>query len=106
MASSTLVPKESLTSRVSPAGRPHRPTEPRVALSSQIDVTNVLIERSFAAYERDNSQQLFNHVAVLQGSAFPVVSEDLRDGSASEYSAYLKRQSMKLHHPCDFCFQA
>jgi hypothetical protein len=75
MASSTLVPKKSLASRASPAGRPHRPTEPRVALSSQIDATKVLIERLFAAYERDDSQQLFDHVAVLQGSAFPVVSE-------------------------------
>jgi hypothetical protein len=63
MASSTLVPKKRLTSRASPAGRPHCPTEPRVALSSQIDATEMLIERLFAAYERDDSQQLFDHVA-------------------------------------------
>ena len=72
------MPKKSLTSRASPTGRPHRPTEPRVALSSQTDVTKVLIERQFAAYERDDSQQLFDHVAVLQGSAFPVVSKSPR----------------------------
>jgi hypothetical protein len=93
MASSTLVPKKSLTSRASPAVRPHRPTEPRVALSSQIDATKVLIERLFAAYERDDSEQLFDHVAVLQSSAFPAVSGRPRDGSVdisdSEYSAYL-----------------
>ena len=75
------MPKKSLTSRASAAGRPHRPTEPKVALSSQIAATKVIIERLFATYERDDSQQLFDHVAVLQGSAFPVVSEGLRDGS-------------------------
>jgi len=66
MASLTLVPKKSLTSRLSAAGRPYRATEPKVALSSQIDATKVLIERLIAAYERDDSQQLFDHVAVLQ----------------------------------------
>ena len=101
MVSSTLVPKKSLTTRAPPAGRPHRPTEPRVTLSSQLDATKVLIERLFAAYERDDSEQLFDHVAVLQGSAFPVVSEGLRDGSVgisdSEYSAYLwaKKESRR-----------
>jgi hypothetical protein len=56
----------------------------------------VLIERLFAAYERDDSQQLFDHVAVLQGSAFPVVSEKAPetppwDFFDSQYSAYISR---------------
>jgi hypothetical protein len=34
-----------------------------------------------AAYERDDSQKMFDHVAMLQGSALPGVSEGLRDNS-------------------------
>ncbi len=77
------MPKKSLTSRAPPARRPHRLTEPRVARSSQLDATKVLIERLFAAYGRDDSQQLFDPAIVLQGSVFPMVSEGLQDGSVS-----------------------